>query len=65
MAKVVPLIEIDVGFLANKVRVSTTDALDLGQSVHNLLLAIDVGIEETEDELEVRLLSRDERYPYG
>ncbi len=52
-----PFVQINVGFLANQIRVSTTNTLDLGQSVHDLLLAIDVGVEETKNELEVRLLS--------
>jgi hypothetical protein len=53
----IPFVQINVGFLANQIRVSTTNTLDLGQSVHDLLLAIDVGVEETKNELEVRLLS--------
>lgn len=56
-----PLVEIDIGLLADQVGVTASDALDLGQSVHDLLLSLDVGVEETQDELEVRLLSRDER----
>lgn len=58
----IPLVEIHIGLLAHQVGISTSDTLYLGQSVHDFLLAIDVGIEETQDELEVRLLSRDERY---
>lgn len=53
----VPFVQIDVGFLADQIGVTTSNTLDLGQGVHDLLLAIDVGVEETEDELEVRLLS--------
>jgi len=56
------LVEIDIGLLADQVGVATADTLDLGQGVHNLLLAIDVGIEETQNELEVRLLPADERH---
>ena len=56
-----PFVQIDIGFLAHQIRVSTAHALDLGEGVHDLLLAVDVGVEETEDELEVRLLARDER----
>lgn len=52
-----PFIQIHIGFLANQIRVSTAHTLDLGESVHDLLLAIDVGVEEAEDELEVRLLA--------
>jgi len=57
----VPLVEIHIGLLAHQIRVTTSDALYLSESVHNLLLAIDVGVEKTEDELKVRLLSCDER----
>jgi len=53
----VPLVQVNIGLLADQVRVAATDTLDLGQGVHNLLLSIDVGVEETQDELEVRLLS--------
>ena len=35
----VPLVEIDVGLLADQVGVSTTHSLDLGQGVHNLLFS--------------------------
>lgn len=38
----VPLVEVDVGLLADQVAVSATDTLDLGQGVHDLLLAIDL-----------------------
>jgi hypothetical protein len=58
----VPLVQVDIGLLADQVGVSATDTLDLGQGVHNLLLAIDVGVQKTQDELEVRLISRDERH---
>jgi len=57
----IPLVEVYIGLLANQVGVPATNTLDLGQGVHDLLLAIDVGVEETQDELEVRLLSRYER----
>ena len=56
-----PLVEIDIGFFADKIGVSASDTLYLGESVHDFLLAVDIGIEETKDELEVRLLSGDER----
>jgi len=38
----VPLVEIDIGLLADQVGVAATDTLDLGQGVHDLLLAIDL-----------------------
>ena len=57
-----PLIEIHIGFFADEVGISASDTLYLGESVHDFLLAVDVGVEETKDELEVRLLSGDERW---
>ena len=56
----IPLIQVHIGFFANQVGVTASNALDLGEGVHDLLLAIDVGVEETKDELEVRLFPRDE-----
>lgn len=56
-----PLVQIDIGFLADQIGVTTSDTLNLGQGIHDFLLAIDVGVEKTEDELEVRLLSRYKR----
>lgn len=107
----VPLVEVDIGLLANQVGVSATNTLDLGQGVHHLLFAIDlctlllvtcsavsrfhlvaaaaaqfsssssswcarkledayaedthVGVEKTQDELEVRLFTTDERHVCG
>jgi hypothetical protein len=57
----VPLAEVDIGLLADQVGVTATDTLDLGQSVHDLLLAVNVGVEQTQNELEVRLLAGHER----
>ena len=57
----VPLVEVDIGLLADKVGVTATDTLDLGQRVHDLLLAVNIGVEQTQDELEVRLLAGHER----
>lgn len=45
----VPLVQIDIGLLADQVRVSATDTLDLGQGIHNLLLSVNIGVEETEN----------------
>lgn len=56
----IPFVQVHIGFFANQVRVPASDTLDLSESVHDLLLAIDIGVEEPKDELEVRLLSRDE-----
>lgn len=52
-----PLVEIHVRLLADQVRVPTSDTLDLRQSVHDLLLAVDIGVEQPQDELEARLFS--------
>jgi hypothetical protein len=49
-----PLVEVDVGLLADDVGVAATDTLDLGQGVHDLALSINVGVEETQDVLELR-----------
>lgn len=59
--KDVPLGQVDIGLLADQVGVTTADTLDTGQGVHNLLLAIDVGVKQTQNELEVRLLAGHER----
>lgn len=56
----IPLVQIHIGLFAHQIGVTASDTLDLGEGVHDLLLAIDVGVEKTKDELEVRLLSRDE-----
>ena len=44
--------KIDIGLLADQVGVSATDTLDLGQGVHDLLFAIDVGVQQTNNVLE-------------
>jgi hypothetical protein len=48
----IPLVEVDVGFLDDDVGVSSAYTLDSGQGEHDLLLSIDVGVEKTEDVLE-------------
>lgn len=59
IARGIPLVQVHISFFADQVGVTASDTLDLGEGVHDLLLAIDVGVEETKNELEVRLLSRD------
>lgn len=49
----VPLLQIDIGLLADNVGESATDTTNLGQSVHDLDLSINVGVEETQDVVEV------------
>jgi hypothetical protein len=55
------LVEVNIGLLADQVGVTATDTLDLGQGVHDLLLAVNIGVEQTKDVLEVRLLAGHER----
>ena len=57
----IPLVEVNIGLLADQVGVTATDTLDLGQGVHDLLLAVNIGVEQTKDVLEVRLLAGHER----
>jgi len=58
-------VQVHVSLLADQVGISTTDTLDLGQSVHDLLLAIDVCVKKTQDELKVRFVSRNQRHLGG
>ena len=57
-----PLVEINISLLADQVGVATADTLDLGQGVHDLLLSLNIGVEQTQNELEGRLLSGDKRH---
>lgn len=41
----IPLVEVNIGLLAHQVGVATSDTLDLGQGVHDLLLSLNVGVE--------------------
>ena len=56
-----PLGQVDIGLLADQVGIAAANTLDLGEGVHDLLLAVNVGVEQTQDELEVRLLAGHER----
>lgn len=56
-----PFVQIDIGLLAHQIGVPASNTLNFCEGVHDLLLAIDVGVEETKDELEVRLLAGDQR----
>jgi hypothetical protein len=56
------LAEVNVGLLADQVGVTATNTLDLGQGDHDLLLAVNIGVEQTQDVLEVRLLVGHERH---
>ena len=48
-----PFVQVDISLLAYQIGVPTSHTLYFCQGVHDLLLAIDVGVEETKDELEV------------
>ena len=48
----IPLVEVDVGFLDDDVGVSSAYTPDSGQGEHDLFLSINVGVEKTEDVLE-------------
>lgn len=50
----VPLVQVDIGLLADQVRVATTNTLDSGHGVHYLLLTINIGVEETKNILKER-----------
>lgn len=56
-----PFVQIDIGLFAHQIRVPASNTLNFREGVHDLLLAIDIGVEETKDELEVRLLAGDQR----
>jgi len=43
--KNIPLIEVNIRLLANKVGVATPNTLDLRQGVHNLALSVNISIE--------------------
>lgn len=46
-----PLVHVDIGLLADQVRVTTSDTLDLGKGVHDLATTLDVGVEQTQNVL--------------
>jgi len=53
-----PLVQIDIGLLADDVGVSSTNTLDLSQGIHDLALSIDVGVQQTENVLVTMRLVR-------
>ena len=53
-----PLGDIDLSLLAHSGGEAATNTLDGGQSVHDLLLSIDVGVEHTENVLELSLVDK-------
>jgi hypothetical protein len=54
----VPFVQVNIRLLADQVGISSAHPLDLRQGVHDLLLAIDVGVEKTEDELDCKRVSK-------
>ena len=50
------LLDVHLGQLADQVRESATDALDGGQGVGDAALALDVGVEHSDDQFELGLL---------
>lgn len=46
-----PLVEVNIGLLADQVGVSSTDTLNLSKSVHDLTATLNVGVKETQDVL--------------
>lgn len=55
------LAQINLGALANDAREATTNTRDGSQGILNLLLAIDVGVQNTEDVLKARSIGNDDR----
>lgn len=55
----VPLIHVDVGLLADNVCESPPDTLDRGEGEHDLLFAVDIGVQNTKNVL--KILVGDER----
>ncbi len=58
----IPLGEVHIGLLTDQIGVTATDTLNLSQCVHDLLPAVHIGVQKTQDELEVRLLPGHERW---
>lgn len=46
-----PFVQVDIGLFANQVGITTSDTLDFGQSIHDLSLAINIGVEKSENVL--------------
>ena len=58
-----PLLKVDLGLLAHEVGETPADTLDARQREHDLLAAIDVRVEDTEDVLE--LVTHNDRLRHG
>jgi len=53
-----PLVKVDIGLLADKVGVTTTNTLDLSQGVHDFAFTVNIGVKETENVLELLMRLR-------
>jgi hypothetical protein len=47
------LLEINLSLLHSEIGKATTTALDVGQGVHDLLVSLNVGVEDTQNVLEI------------
>ena len=55
-----PLGHVDLGLLADKVGITTTNTSDVCQGVHDVTLAVNVGVQQTQNVLELVLLGNDD-----
>ncbi len=55
----IPLVHVNVGLLADQVGKATANTLDLGQGVHDLVLTIDVGVEDTQNVLKLLFINHE------
>lgn len=46
------LVQVDISLLADQVRVTTTNTLDLCEGEHDLVLSVNIGVEETQNVLD-------------
>lgn len=57
----IPFSEVNVGLLADQVGVATTNTLDPGQGVYDLLFSVNICVEQTKNKLKVRFFTRYDR----
>jgi hypothetical protein len=53
-----PLVQVDVGLLQDEVRETATNTADLRHGVHDLVRTLHVGVQDTQDVLELIVLDR-------
>lgn len=56
-----PLVKVHIGLLAHQVGIPETHTLDLRQRVHNLALAVDIGVQKTQNVLRARVMANSQR----